>query len=522
MRGRVVTTLEADVAVVGSGFGGSLTALVCRRLGLSTVLLERGRHPRFAIGESSSPLANLLLAGIASRFGLPRVAPLAAWGSWKRERPELRCGVKRGFSFYSHLPGEPAAPRADRELLVAASPRDEVADTHWYRPDVDRFLAEEASSAGAEYLDEVELSGLERTPRGLRHDGVRRGTSLSVRARLAVDASGPHGFLHRALGIGEKSFERLSGTEALYAHFTGVPRYEDLGLVPDAGSSPYRPDDAALHHVFPGGWVWVLRFDDGLVSAGVAAERALARELRLEEGEPAWRRLLMRFPALARHLGPGVATTPLFHREIPFRSAEASGPGFVLLPSALASIDPLLSTGFPLTLLGIERLGDTLERDWGTPRLGRSLARLGELSLREADAAARLVGALYRAFGDPPFFRALALLYFAAASYAEAARRLGRPHLAESFLLCERDPFGRRLRTLTRRDASPGADGRARESHLRALADAIVPIDVAGLSAAGRTRFPHRGADLVAGASKLGATAQEARRVLKNPKGPRA
>jgi FADH2 O2-dependent halogenase len=50
-----------QIAVVGSGFAGSLMAMMAQRLGLSTVLIERGRHPRFVIGESSTPLANLLL-----------------------------------------------------------------------------------------------------------------------------------------------------------------------------------------------------------------------------------------------------------------------------------------------------------------------------------------------------------------------------------------------------------------------------------------------------------------------------
>ena len=68
--------LSVDVAVVGSGFGGSLTALVARRLGLSVALLERGTHPRFAIGESTSPLANLLLEELARRYELPRLLPL--------------------------------------------------------------------------------------------------------------------------------------------------------------------------------------------------------------------------------------------------------------------------------------------------------------------------------------------------------------------------------------------------------------------------------------------------------------
>src|SRR5258707_2592977 len=42
---------------------------------------------------------------------------------------------------------------------------------------------------------------------------------------------------------------------------------------------------AAVHHVFDGGWVWVLRFNNGVTSAGIAATSATAKELRLSEGE---------------------------------------------------------------------------------------------------------------------------------------------------------------------------------------------------------------------------------------------
>ena len=52
---------DFDIAIVGSGFSGSLLAMIARRLGHRVLLLEKGKHPRFAIGESSTPLANLLL-----------------------------------------------------------------------------------------------------------------------------------------------------------------------------------------------------------------------------------------------------------------------------------------------------------------------------------------------------------------------------------------------------------------------------------------------------------------------------
>src|SRR5438876_5475474 len=143
---------DFDLAVIGSGFGGSLLAMIARRLGRSVVLLERGRHPRFAIGESSTPLANLLLEKLARRYDLPEVAPLAKWSSWQEAHPEMACGLKRGFTFYHHVLGQPWEETTDRrhELLVAASPHDGVADTHWYRSDFDHFCVRAAQQAGAE------------------------------------------------------------------------------------------------------------------------------------------------------------------------------------------------------------------------------------------------------------------------------------------------------------------------------------------------------------------------------------
>src|SRR5690242_14057909 len=140
------TPVGADIAVVGSGFAGSLTALALMRRGRRVALIERGRHPRFAIGESSTPLANLLIEELADRYELPRIRPFSKWGSWQQVRPDVACGLKRGFTFFFHEPGErfPDDPDHRRQLLVAASPHDEIADTHWYRPEFDQALAEEA------------------------------------------------------------------------------------------------------------------------------------------------------------------------------------------------------------------------------------------------------------------------------------------------------------------------------------------------------------------------------------------
>ena len=68
-------------------------------------------------------------------------------------------------------------------------------------------------------------------------------------------------------------------------------------------------------------------------------------------------------------------------------------------------------------------------------REGSALREYERITLSELDATERLVAALYATMADPPLFKRLGLLYFAAASFSEAARRLGRPALAPGFLL---------------------------------------------------------------------------------------
>lgn len=502
--------VHADVVIIGAGFGGTLTALALRQLGRSVVLLERGRHPRFAIGESSTPLANLLLEELCTRYDLPRIAPLSKWGTWRRTYPDLPVGLKRGFSFFHHTPGHwfEDDDRHARQLLVAASPRDDIADTHWHRPSFDAFLAREAQDAGAELFDETELRGITFDGGLARIDAVRRTRSVHVTARFVVDASGPRGALHRLLGLDTRPMRWLPPTQALYTHFSDVARWEETES--DQAGAPYPADDAAMHHVFPGGWMWILRFNNGVASAGVALTDQLARELRLDEGDPAWQRVLQRLPSVDAQFAGARTLLPFVHApRVAFRSDVVCGAQWALLPSAAGVIDPLLSTGFPLTLLGVHRLVDALERTW---TCGDRLAALGEYeahTLAELDATEQLVAALYASMDDVELFKRLTLLYFAAASFSETARRLGRSEMARGFLLCGDPRFGPAARACTE-GALARPQGLARQALIDAIDRAIEPFDVAGLGdRARRDWYPARAEDLLAARAKLGATEEE-------------
>lgn len=499
------------VAILGSGFAGSLLALIARKLGRSVVLVEKGAHPRFAIGESSSPLANLLLEELADRYDLPRIRPLAKWGTWQRTYPEIGCGLKRGFSFFSHERGRPFRHDSSREnqLLVAASPCDEIADTHWYRPDFDAFLVAEARNAGVEYLDETEIESTAFEGNEFRLGLRRRGATTVARARFLVDASGRGGALHNALGIARVTPPHLQPTQGLFTHFEGVRRLNEMGLPGSSERPPYPVDDAAVHHVFEGGWIWVLRFNNGLTSAGVAAADSLANEVQFSEGAGAWDRLLERFPTIRDQFAGARPTLPFVHTpRLPFRVDRAAGPGWALLPSAAAFSDPLLSTGFPLTLLGVERLASALEGDWGTSRFDAALAAHGERTLFEADTAGLLVGALYASLGDFRLFTAFSMLYFAAASFTEASRRLRRPATEDSFLLSKDPFFGPAFRAC-------GALALEGKRPFDKIARAVDPVNVAGLlDAKKRNWYGVDAEDLFASAHKLGASREEIEAML--------
>ncbi|MDQ2869616.1 MAG: FAD-dependent oxidoreductase [Acidobacteriota bacterium] len=517
-RGRL--SADFDLAIVGSGFAGSLLACIARRLGLTAVLVEKESHPRFAIGESSSPLANVILDQLAARYDLDWLRPFSAWGTWRSAHPGIDCGLKRGFTFYGHRAGEPfrADPKRRNELLVAASPRDAIADTQWNRAEFDAFLAGRARACGADLLERTVLESFRGEGSSVRLEGKRGASDLRLRVRLVVDASGPRGFLSRALGIADAGFESLRASSALYSHFEGVRRLDGLPGFTGGETPPYPIDAAAVHHVLEGGWIWVLRFQSGLVSAGASAKPALAARLRLEEGEPAWRRLLAELPTVAEQFAGSAAIRPFtFAPGMPFRSAAASGPGWAMLPSAAAFVDPMLSTGIPLALLGVERIARGLRDSWGSSGLAAAIGDCGTEALEEADRTALLVSALSAAYGDFELFSRLTLLYFAAASHAEVRRRLD-PEARTSFLMGRHARFGPALERICRsvmRASRAGTLPGERETLMDDVLEAIEPLDIAGLSDAGRLNWhPVEAGPLLAGAAKVGAGRRQIEEML--------
>jgi FADH2 O2-dependent halogenase len=197
--------------------------------------------------------------------------------------------------------------------------------------------------------------------------------------------------------------------------------------------------------------------------------------------------------------------------RLSWRAEQAAGDGWAMLPSAAAFIDPLFSTGIPLTLLGIERLAGMLDEARGASLAGAGVPLRGPLesyadvTLAEADHTARFIAGCYAAFPRFEQFAAYSMFYFAAASYSEMARRLGVHAPAGRFLCADRTAFADALARLSPQRHAPAP------GYAAAIARAIEPLNIAGLCDAGKLNwYPVDLQDTVRGAPKLGVTEQQA------------
>jgi len=188
-----------------------------------------------------------------------------------------------------------------------------------------------------------------------------------------------------------------------------------------------------------------------------------------------------------------------------------------MLPSATAFIDPLFSTGIPLTLIGIERLGQIFANHWGRESFSTALEEYSDLTLSDADWTAQFIASCYAAMPDFRLFNAYSMFYFAAASYSEMARRLDRSHLVRRFLAADRAEFADGMRLCgellrSRADCMSEEEKRAFEQE---VARSIAPLNIAGLcDPSKRNWYGVDLEDVIQGAEKLEYTPEALRRIL--------
>jgi FADH2 O2-dependent halogenase len=280
-------------------------------------------------------------------------------------------------------------------------------DTHMYRPDLDAWLTAVAVRYGAEFRERAPVQQVV-----LRDDGVEiQAGSRTYRARFLADASGFRSVLAEKEGLRDET-RVATDSRTLFTHMVGVrtireTRRESHRAVP----SP--PDQGTLHHIFDGGWFWVIPFNNHSASVNPVCSVGLTLDRRRHpdnsaDPEAEFFSFVARFPTVARQFqGARAIRSWVKTGRLQYQSSRLTGARWCLLPHAANFIDALFSGGMTQTLIGINGVArlllDAVKHDRFDPAL---VAAIEEGAREDRAILDRVVHGAFVAFRSHAFFNA--------------------------------------------------------------------------------------------------------------------
>jgi tetracycline 7-halogenase / FADH2 O2-dependent halogenase len=411
---------DYDVAIIGGGIGGSILAAILARHGVSTVILEGSPHPRFAIGESTIPETTLLMRCLAARYDVPELALLSSYGLMRRN-VATTCGVKRNFSFVYHRPGAPVNPSEMVQLLTFGSPLGP--DIHFFRQDVDAFLYQTAIRYGA-HGKNVRVADVK-----FGNESVQLETASGeiATARYVVDAGGREALIPRKLGLRDDEPRFKTRSRSIFTHMVGVLPFDAVGPSRKAHGLLSPLAQGTLHHLFDGGWMWVIPFNNHprasnqLCSVGINFDARHGKERYSGAlSEELFREFLREYPSIGNQFRTARAVRPfVMAGPTQFSCTQMAGDRFFLLPHAAEFVDPLFSSGLSITASAINALAHRIisavrEDDFSPERFGY----VEEWARKSFDAFDDLVSAAYTCFADFRLWNAMYRLWILSGTFS--------------------------------------------------------------------------------------------------------
>lgn len=336
-----------DVAIIGAGIAGTLLAAILGRHGVRTVVVDGGTHPRFAVGESTIPYTSVMLRILAARYQVPEIAHLSHFSSI-RTKVSSNNGQKRNFGFVYHREGRSQRPEEINQFVIPAALSTE---SHMFRQDVDSYMFNVALGYGVsarlgKRVTDVEVAGNGVT---LVLDGAPE-----IRARYVVDAGGHSSPLARRFELRDATPQQRTHSRSIFTHMLGVRPYDDCPAA-KGHDNPSPWHQGTLHHIFDGGWMWVIPFDNHkhatnrLCSVGLTLDpRTYPADGRPPEQE--FNDFLARFPDIAQQFAGAQAARPwVATGRLQYSSSRVVGDRFCLTSHAAGFVDALYSRGLTNT-----------------------------------------------------------------------------------------------------------------------------------------------------------------------------
>jgi FADH2 O2-dependent halogenase len=409
-----------DVAIIGSGIGGSTLAAVLARQGLSVIVFEGGSHPRFAIGESMILETSEAMRALAEFYDVPELAYFSSENFFSDIG--LTHGVKRHFSFLHHTVGQ--RQDVDKSLQAVIPKLPYGHEIHIHRQDSDYLLTSIAISYGATVLQNTFIQDI-----AINSDGVAIVTSkgATYHANYVVDAGGMKSLVANKFEWRHRDLRSHSRT--IFTHMIDVPCFNKVGPSQAAYDFPYPVSQGTLHHIFKGGWLWIIPFNnhpDGvnpLCSVGLQLDpRIYPQRNELTPAEE-FQQIIDQFPDLRDQLaGAHPVRDWLRIDRLQYAAHHIVADRCALLAHAAGFVDPLYSKGLYLTHISIFWIADLLLKAKQTGDYSAAaFAPLEEMTLGYLDMHDRLVASSFKAWSNYKLWAVYAVLWLLGA-YLEYVR----------------------------------------------------------------------------------------------------
>ena len=399
-----------DVAIIGSGFSGSSLAAILARQGQRVVVFEAKSHPKFAIGESMILETSEVLRATAEFFDIPELAYFSSENYFTLAGTSH--GVKRHFSYLHHTTGQPQNKEHSLQAVIPRQPHGH--EMHLFRQDTDAFLTATAVAYGAEVLQETPVKEVD-----VQADGVEIVTAKGerYRANFVVDAGGFRSLLAERFDLRDMDLQTHSRT--IFTHMVNVPCYNDIGASAQEYGIPYRLSEGTLHHIFRGGWLWVIPFNNHpqatnpLCSVGLLLDPRIHPERPDLSPEEEFNAFIGQYPGMAAQFADARSIRAWTRTgRIQYSSKQVVGDRFCLLGHAAGFIDPLFSKGLYVTSMSTALCAHLLLKAKETGDYSAAAFRpLEEQTLAYISTNDRLIANSFRSFSHPKLWQVYSVLW---------------------------------------------------------------------------------------------------------------
>lgn len=430
-----------DVAIIGSGIAGSTLGAILARQGLNVILFEGNSHPRFAIGESMILETSEIMRSMAELYDVPELAYFSSENYF--DQIGTSHGVKRHFSYLHHTEGDPLDQNRSLQAVIPKQPHGH--ELHLYRQDTDYFLMTVAVRYGAKVLQNTRIQSVDIDDTGVQ---LTTAKGQQFTADYVVDAGGFRSVLSEKFNLRHHDLQTHS--RAIFTHMVEVPCYHQVSKPKKSYNLPFQLSEGTLHHVFEGGWLWVIPFDNHAKSTNPLCSVGLMLDPRVHPLQPdltpeeEFYQFIERFPGIAKQFRQAKAVRGWTRTgRIQYGAKQVVGNRFCLLGQAAGFVDPLFSKGLYVALTCTSLLADQLlsakaKGDYSTAQFHP----LEDLTLAYIRANDSLVANAYRSFSDYKLWAPFSVLWLLGA-YLELVKLTSSRALATN-----RKDYYRRLLSL--------------------------------------------------------------------------